>query len=760
MTSIVPQRPGRGAPRLAPLAGATAMAMVLSACVQTGAQAPIQYASPAQGQTLGWPSPAPATPVSTAWLGQSAGVTYAGGVGSGVAPFYDQRLTAAPVYGPATSYLSEVAYGGVQSLPVVQQTTTVSSYVPAPGYAAPVYAEPAYAAPSYAVSGYSGAASYVQPSIPTSTVYADPSVSYAPQTTYAAAPAPVYDPAPGPNYNYAYGATAGLGGVTLYDGRLPAAPVYGPSSNYVASASMAPIYDPQDHVSTAQSYAPSQIYYPPTPAPSYALAAPAPVYSAPAPSYVASAPPIHDPWPPQGQGYAPTINETPYAYAYAPAPQTTTSYPSYAPSYAPLSAPSYSGLGVAPNAYVSTYARGDVLFRVTDADLRVGGAQIAQSAPSSPGYAPAQPGYAVETPYAFANVPAYPTRLGESLGDYRGGLSLGVGPAPAPLYDAPNYQPPTSFTPSYEPPSNLSRPYPRPYPVSGAGIYPSTPTPTGVASARVLDYGYAPQPAQFSAPVFEPGTPIYADQRNQRYVREIVRLPQSQPGLWTDAASLRAGAMVPASSGPAYLVSSGDTLYGIARVHGVSVQDLASANGLTLNAVIHPGQPLYIPRGGIGPMVPVYETFAQGPQALPAHGRIETGSTTRPVPASVAAGLGPRAASPDFVWPLRGPLKAKRDAYGVTSVEVKGAPGAPVRAAAAGEAIHVENGPQGVMVVLDHGGGWTSIHVGLAEVGLKVGQRVNPGDLLGVLAARPDAALVFELRRNNLPVDPTDRMRG
>ncbi|MDD2867074.1 LysM peptidoglycan-binding domain-containing protein [Neomegalonema sp.] len=731
MTPIVPQRPGRGAPRLASLAGATAMAMVLSACVQTGAQAPIQYAAPGQAYAMGWPTPAPATPaITSTWLGQTAGAAPAGVVGTGVAPFYDQRLASAPVYGPATSYLSDVAYG-VQA--------------------------PAYAGPTYAGLGYSGVGGYVQPSVPTSTVYADPTLTYAaPPATYAAAPAPIHDPlpAPAPSYNYAYGATAGLGGVTLYDGRLPAAPVYGPGSSYVASASMAPIYDPQDHVFTGQSYA----------------AAPAPVYAAPtpAPTYVASAPPIHDPWPVQGQSYgqsAPVFNATPYSYAYAPAPQT--SYPSYAPNYAPISAPSYSNLGVAPNAYVSTYSRGDVLFRVTEADLRGGGRQIAVQAPSHQAQAPA-PSYPTYTPappttlgfggapVQFANVPANPAPIGQSLGSFQGSWGLGLDAAPAPTtYEQPNYQPPTNYVQPYAPPSNLSRPYPRPYPVSGAGIYPSTPMPTGVASARVLDYGPAPQPAW----VFEPGTPIYADQRNQRYIREIVRLPQSQPGLWTDAASLRAGALVPASSGPAYLVSSGDTLYRIARTHGVSVESLAAANGLTLNAVIHPGQPLYIPRGGIGPMVPVYETFAQGPQVLPAQGRIETGST-RAVPASVASGLGPRAASPDFVWPLRGPLTARRDAYGVTSVEVKGAPGAPVRAAAAGEAIHVENGPQGVMVVLDHGGGWTSIHVGLAEVGLKVGQRVNPGDLLGVLAARPEAGLVFELRRNNLPVDPTDRMRG
>ena len=44
-----------------------------------------------------------------------------------------------------------------------------------------------------------------------------------------------------------------------------------------------------------------------------------------------------------------------------------------------------------------------------------------------------------------------------------------------------------------------------------------------------------------------------------------------------------------------YTVRSGDSLFGIARRHGVIVGDLLAANGLTLSSVIHPGQRLAIP---------------------------------------------------------------------------------------------------------------------------------------------------------------------
>ena len=46
------------------------------------------------------------------------------------------------------------------------------------------------------------------------------------------------------------------------------------------------------------------------------------------------------------------------------------------------------------------------------------------------------------------------------------------------------------------------------------------------------------------------------------------------------------------SSGDGYTVVNGDSLYAIARKTGISIQDLLSLNGLTLNSIIHPGQVL------------------------------------------------------------------------------------------------------------------------------------------------------------------------
>lgn len=62
--------------------------------------------------------------------------------------------------------------------------------------------------------------------------------------------------------------------------------------------------------------------------------------------------------------------------------------------------------------------------------------------------------------------------------------------------------------------------------------------------------------------------------------------------------SLAAAAAVMLSGSAGYTVRAGDTLWTIARRHGVSVSALSSANGVSNPNVIHPGTQLTIPAGG------------------------------------------------------------------------------------------------------------------------------------------------------------------
>ncbi len=62
------------------------------------------------------------------------------------------------------------------------------------------------------------------------------------------------------------------------------------------------------------------------------------------------------------------------------------------------------------------------------------------------------------------------------------------------------------------------------------------------------------------------------------------------------SASLAASAVQPAeATNQTYVVQGGDTLWGIATSHGVTVSDLAAANGLSLSDLLYVGQALVIP---------------------------------------------------------------------------------------------------------------------------------------------------------------------
>ncbi len=63
----------------------------------------------------------------------------------------------------------------------------------------------------------------------------------------------------------------------------------------------------------------------------------------------------------------------------------------------------------------------------------------------------------------------------------------------------------------------------------------------------------------------------------------------------------------------------------------------------------------------------------------------------------------------------------------------------------------------GRIVIIDHGGGWTTLITGLAELSVKRGDRVAQGDVLGRVGTPDDALphITVELRRKGRPVDMT-----
>jgi septal ring factor EnvC (AmiA/AmiB activator) len=139
-------------------------------------------------------------------------------------------------------------------------------------------------------------------------------------------------------------------------------------------------------------------------------------------------------------------------------------------------------------------------------------------------------------------------------------------------------------------------------------------------------------------------------------------------------------------------------------------------------------------------------------------------ATALPPPAAPASGAAPTGPAPQFLLPVQGRIVA---GFGAS------APGAPVSrgigiaARAAAQAIApgagrvVFAGPYagyGQIVIVDHGGGWTSLVSGLGQLGVRVGDLVVAGSPVG--SAGPGRPVVtIELRHDGQAVNPLDYAR-
>ncbi|WP_343046817.1 murein hydrolase activator EnvC family protein [Sphingomonas chungangi] len=81
-------------------------------------------------------------------------------------------------------------------------------------------------------------------------------------------------------------------------------------------------------------------------------------------------------------------------------------------------------------------------------------------------------------------------------------------------------------------------------------------------------------------------------------------------------------------------------------------------------------------------------------------------------------------------------------------------PGADIVAPAAGTIVYAKPfRSYGQVVIIDHGGGWTTTLTGLASIAVRAGQHVAQGDAIGSGGASRNARVTAELRHGNRPID-------
>ena len=201
----------------------------------------------------------------------------------------------------------------------------------------------------------------------------------------------------------------------------------------------------------------------------------------------------------------------------------------------------------------------------------------------------------------------------------------------------------------------------------------------------------------------------------------------------------------------AHVVRRGDTVGGIARRYGVSVARLASANGIESPYRIYPGQTLRLPGK---------ETVGgrQVAKRSSPPGRVKS----KPPKAVALAPPAPRSGK-RFLWPVDGPVAVGFGSRGKglrnDGINILARRGTGVRAAENGVVAYSGNAVRGFgnLVLIKHAGGWMSAYAHNDVLLVRTGQRVRRGETISKVGSTGNVSrpqLHFELRRGRRAVDP------
>lgn len=229
-----------------------------------------------------------------------------------------------------------------------------------------------------------------------------------------------------------------------------------------------------------------------------------------------------------------------------------------------------------------------------------------------------------------------------------------------------------------------------------------------------------------------------------------------------------------------YIAEKGDTLASIAQRFGVSVASLRAENELSKKAnSVRPGQKVYLPDDYRDPNAPSPPSRYPQPYQ-PGRGGGEPTMPAHPVPYSTLPGAaqaqppatpGPsdaqiaQLAKGRFVWPLTGEIISdfgpKPGGQNNAGIDIRGATGDPVRAAADGEVIYAGDQVLGFgnVVLLRHSEEWTTVYAHLGRIDVKNRQKITQGQQVGQVGTSGGVTEVqvhFEVRYQ---ATPTDRAR-
>jgi lipoprotein NlpD len=223
-----------------------------------------------------------------------------------------------------------------------------------------------------------------------------------------------------------------------------------------------------------------------------------------------------------------------------------------------------------------------------------------------------------------------------------------------------------------------------------------------------------------------------------------------------------------------YRVKPGDTLYRIALENGQSFRDVAAWNNLTnpnqievdqLLRVVPPGASnaaAATTPGGVAAPVPGAQQPGSQAALPPIYGS-GAGAASAPPVAAVppqASGADTAAASGSIAlaWPVRGPVLNSFDDSKNKGINIGGAAGNPVKAAADGRVVYAGNGLRGYgnLIIIKHDATFLTAYAHNRALMVKEGDTVTKGQKIAEMGNSDSdrVMLHFEVRRQGKPVDP------
>ncbi len=217
-----------------------------------------------------------------------------------------------------------------------------------------------------------------------------------------------------------------------------------------------------------------------------------------------------------------------------------------------------------------------------------------------------------------------------------------------------------------------------------------------------------------------------------------------------------------------YTVKPGDTLIRIGLENGQSHKDISRWNALENPNKIEVGQVLRV----VPPAADAGSAAASGAVTKP----VTSGTVTTtpiaaaPLPAKQASAASAAASAPvkvapagadddiAWIWPGKGTVLAEFDESKNKGVDISGAAGDPVLAAADGKVVYAGAGLRGYgnLIILKHNNTYLTAYAHNQSLQVKEDQSVKKGQKIAEMGSS-DAERVklhFEVRRQGKPVDP------